>query len=205
MIYNPKGSIDNVIRLVNSKDGSTLDIKLESLKLSKSGASRRISFYPSYLMVNVSELPLQYRQFGKIGSDSQVKVSGSGDMFSSSNSSSSSVSPSGEPSRMEEVTIMQQTASTGVIMFSCSEFTPIANRIAISTPGASDSKFCTIEAAEINLTLVIDRESGVTRSIWRQLALWARLFSQRRSRAKLRSSLEPELLLDGVCFTKPKS
>ena len=86
MIFNPKGGVDNTLRLVNDKDGLTLDVTLECIRVGKYGASRRISFYPSYLIMNLSEIPLQYRQFGSLGSDSQVKVSGSGDMFSYSQS-----------------------------------------------------------------------------------------------------------------------
>jgi len=39
-----------------------------------------------------------------------------------------------ESARNEEATIMQQTASTGIIMFSCSEFSPLSNRVAIAQP-----------------------------------------------------------------------
>lgn len=84
MIFNPKGPVDTSMRLVNTKEGLTLDINLESSRVGKFGASRKICFYPSYLIMNLTEVPLQYRQFGSLGSDSQVKVSASGDMFTQS-------------------------------------------------------------------------------------------------------------------------
>lgn len=52
MIFNPKGSIDTMIHLVDSKEGHTLDIELESLKISKFGTSKRIRFLYSFSFID---------------------------------------------------------------------------------------------------------------------------------------------------------